>query len=252
MPGLDHSADLGVVHYFSGMSRRVERIRVATTKLPELAAREISRALLLAARDRGQASLCLAGGTTPRAAYEALAAEADLPWSAIFIYFGDERCVAPDHLDSNYRMAREALLDRVPLAPDHVFRMQGENPERDEAARAYEAVLPDAFDVLVLGLGEDGHTASLFPHSAALTETTRRVLPVIGPKPPPERLTLTPPVLQSARLVLMLAAGAGKAAAVARALEGERDVESCPAQLVRDSVWLTDHAAAAELSGAWR
>jgi 6-phosphogluconolactonase len=129
--------------------------------------------------------------------------------------------------------------------------MKGESPNREQAARDYEAALPEALDVLVLGIGEDGHTASLFPNSSALTETARRVLPVIGPKPPPERLTLTPPVLAAARFVLVLAAGAGKAAAVARALEGELDVRACPAQLVRDAVWLTDHAAAAELSGNW-
>jgi 6-phosphogluconolactonase len=104
---------------------------------------------------------------------------------------------------------------------------------------------------LVLGIGEDGHTASLFPDSPALSETERRVLPVIGPKPPPERLTLTPPVLAAARTVIVLAAGAGKAGAVARALEGQLDIKACPAQLVRDALWLTDHAAAAELSGNW-
>lgn len=233
------------------MSRRVERIRISAEKLPQLAAREIGQSLANAVRERGKASLCLAGGTTPRAVYEALAKQADLPWPAISAYFGDERCVAPDHMDSNYRMAREALFERVPLAPDHIHRMNGESPNREQAARDYEATLPDAFDVLVLGIGEDGHTASLFPNSAALTETERRVLPVIGPKPPPERLTLTPPVLAAARFVIVLAAGAGKAAAVARALEGAPDLGACPAQLVRDALWLTDHAAAAELTGDW-
>lgn len=233
------------------MSRRVERIRIAAAKLPQVAAQEIGRNLALAARERGQASLCLAGGTTPRAVYEALATDADLAWASISVYFGDERCVAPEHVDSNYRMAREALFERVSLPPTRVQRMRGENPDREQAARDYDALLPDAFDVLVLGIGEDGHTASLFPNSPALYARERRVLPVIGPKPPPERLTLTPPVLAAARFVLVLAAGAGKATAVARALEGALDIARCPSQLVRDAVWLTDHAAAAELSGAW-
>jgi 6-phosphogluconolactonase len=233
------------------MSRRVERIRISAGKLPEFAAKEIVKCLTRALEERGKASLCLAGGTTPRAVYEALAAETSLPWAAISAYFGDERCVEPDHVDSNYRMAREALFERVSLAPDHIHRMRGEDPNREQAARDYEAELPDAFDVLVLGIGEDGHTASLFPHSPALRETERRVLPVIGPKPPPERLTLTPPVLAAARSVFVLAAGAGKATAVARSLEGELDIGACPAQLVRDAVWLTDHAAAGELSGSW-
>lgn len=129
--------------------------------------------------------------------------------------------------------------------------MLGESSDYDAAARAYEGVLPEALDVLVLGLGEDGHTASLFPGSSALFEEARRVLPVVGPKPPPNRLTITPPVLKAARAVVVLAAGGGKAQAVARALEGPLDVGNCPSQLVRDALWLMDHAAAADLSGKW-
>lgn len=232
------------------MSRRVERIRVGTAGLAELAAREIGQMLAAAVQEQGRASLALAGGTTPRAAYEHLAQE-NLPWRSISIFFGDERCVPPDDPNSNFRTAREALLDRLPEAPARVERMLGESSDRDAAARAYEAVLPAALDVLVLGVGEDGHTASLFPGSSALEENVRRVLPVVGPKPPPHRLTITPPVLKAAHNVVVLAAGAGKAAAVARALEGALDVRSCPTQLVRDALWLMDHAAAGELSGAW-
>lgn len=219
--------------------------------MPELAATEISRALALAVKTRGRASFCLSGGTTPRATYEALAGQKDLPWAAISIYFGDERCVPPDHADSNYRMASEALFTRISLPPENIHRMRGEETDRDAAARAYDLDLPAALDVVVLGIGEDGHTASLFPGSAALNERERRVLPVIGPKPPPERLTLTPPALLAADFVLVLAAGAGKAAAVQRSLEGTLDIAACPAQLARDAVWLMDHAAAGELSGAW-
>ena len=232
------------------MSRRVERVRVGTAGLAELAAREMAQMLAAAVEERGQATLALAGGTTPRAAYERLATES-VPWQSVSIFFGDERCVPPADPDSNYRMAREALFGRLSVAPARVERMLGESFDHDAAARAYEAVLPERIDVLVLGIGEDGHTASLFPGSSALTETERRVLPVVGPKPPPHRLTITPPVLKSARDVIVLAAGAGKAQAVARALEGAIDVASCPSQLVRDALWLMDHAAAAELSGKW-
>jgi 6-phosphogluconolactonase len=234
------------------MKRRVERIRVAQDKLPELSAEEIARALERAVRARGRASFCLAGGTTPRACYERLANEAAIPWPEVSIYFGDERCVAPDHPDSNYRMALASLLERVAISAENVHRMPAELADRDAAAREYDKVVPEALDVLVLGIGEDGHTASLFPGSSALDETRARVLPVIGPKPPPERLTLTPLPLRAAREVFVLAAGSGKADAVARALEGELDIHACPAQLVRDAVWLMDHAAAAKLSGAFR
>ena len=218
--------------------------------MPELAAREIGQMLCLAVRERGSASLALAGGTTPRAAYERLAGE-PVPWRSVSIYFGDERCVPPDHSDSNYRMAHEALFQRLSEAPARIERMLGESSDYDAAARAYEGVLPEAIDVLVLGVGEDGHTASLFPGSSALSENARRVVPVVGPKPPPQRLTITPPVLKAAREAVVLAAGAGKAQAVARALEGPLAIENCPSQLVRDALWLMDHAAAAELSGKW-
>jgi 6-phosphogluconolactonase len=225
-------------------------VRVGTAALAELAAREIAEMLVSAVHERGSASLALAGGTTPRAAYERLAGE-PVPWRAVSIYFGDERCVPADDPDSNYRMALEALFTRLSEPPARIERMACESSDHDGAARAYEGVLPEALDLLVLGLGEDGHTASLFPGANALFETTRRVLPVVGPKPPPHRLTITPPVLEAARAVIVLAAGAGKSAAVARALEGELDIASCPAQLVRDGLWLMDHAAAAQLSGKW-
>ena len=193
----------------------------------------------------------LAGGTTPRATYEALAKAEGIDWPRVSIYFGDERAVPPDHADSNYRLARAALLDHVAIAQASVHRLHAEEPDREAAADAYARQLPDAFDVLILGIGEDGHTASLFPGSPAIHETARLVVPVTGPKPPFERMTLTPPALERSRTTLVLAAGASKADAVFRALEGPSDVDGCPVQLVRDAVWLMDHAAAAQLSGAW-
>lgn len=234
------------------MSSRIERIRVASEKIPAMAAAFIAQALAQAVESRGRASFCLAGGTTPRATYTALTTHTDVPWPEVDIYFGDERCVGPEDRDSNYLMAREALLDRVAVRAERVHRMRGEDADREQAARDYELQLPEVLDVVLLGIGEDGHTASLFPGSPALEERTRRVVPVIGPKPPPQRLTLTAEPLRQAGLVLVLAAGAGKAEAVARALEGQDDVTRCPAQLVRNAVWIIDPAASASLTGSWR
>ncbi len=202
---------------------------------------------------RGNATLCLSGGSTPRKTYDSLATLGGdvVDWSKVWFYFGDERCVPPDHPDSNFRMASEALFAPLGITPGSVRRMRGEHPDHDRAARDYEAELPEAFDVLVLGIGEDGHTASLFPGSRALGERTRRVVHVVGDKPPPDRLTLTPPAIESARLVLVLATGGGKAAAVRRALETPLDIARCPAQLARDAVWLLDLEASAELTGVW-
>ena len=158
--------------------------------------------------------LGLTGGRSPQAINEALVAQAgNLPWIKVQLTFGDERCVPPDHKDSNYRVAKESLLDPSGIPNGNVFRMRGEiDPEA--AAREYEAKLR-AFaarlgesryvhDLLLLGLGEDGHTASLFPGSPALDETTREVLPVIGPKPPPQRISMTFPLINAAQHILFL------------------------------------------------
>jgi len=219
-----------------------------TAELPARAAAWLAEVLVEVAAINGRVTLGLAGGTTPRAMHEALSCSPDVPWVNVHIFFGDERAVPPDHPDSNYRMAKESLLDRVAIPPTQVHRMQAEGPNRDAAARAYEALLPDALDVLVLGIGEDGHTASLFPGSSALREAERRVLPVVGPKPPPERLTLTPPAILAARQRIVLAAGAGKADAIARALEGPWDPDSTPVQLAKKGVWFVDPPAAARLA----
>lgn len=224
----------------------MERIVCDSNELPTRAAERLALELRRAIAERGRAAFALAGGTTPKAAYEALAG-LPLDWSKIEIFFGDERCVPADHPDSNYRMAKAALFDRIDIPPDRVHRMQGELADRDAAAQSYEALLPERLDVVVLGIGEDAHTASLFPGAAALNETARLVLPVTGPKPPPERLSFTPPVLRAARLLVVLASGAGKADAVERAFAPELDVVSTPIQLAREGVWFLDRAAAAKL-----
>ena len=224
-----------------------ERIVCDSKDLPARAAARIAHELTRAIAERGRASFALAGGTTPKATYEALAG-LPLDWSRIDVFFGDERCVPADHADSNYRMAKAALFDRIAIPTERVHRMRGELSDRDAAARTYEAELPDRLDIVVLGIGEDAHTASLFPGAAALREEVRRVLPVVGPKPPPERLSLTPPVLRAARLCVVLGSGAGKAEPVRRAFQDPLDIVTTPIQLARDGVWFLDAAAASGLS----
>jgi 6-phosphogluconolactonase len=181
--------------------------------------------------ERGLFRLGLTGGRSPRAIHTALIAQAgDLPWKKVQLTFGDERCVPPDHEDSNYRVARESLLDPSGIPEGNVFRMRGEiDPE--EAAREYEAKLRAVaarlgepryvHDLLLLGLGEDGHTASLFPGSPALEETSREVLPVIGPKPPPQRISMTFPLINAAQHILFLVAEPAKREIAEAAIAGD-------------------------------
>lgn len=212
------------------------------------AAQTIAAAIRARALQSDVISLALSGGRTPQPAHAALATQTNIPWDRLRVYFGDERGVPPDHPESNYGMARASLLSRVPIRPDAVFRMEAERADRDQAAREYAELLPDRLDVLVLGLGDDGHTCSLFPHAPELRERVRPVVPSSAPTPPRERLTITPPVIARARVVLMLVAGGSKAEAVAAALEGPEDVDACPGQLARSGRWLLDVPAAAQLT----
>ena len=199
---------------------------------------------------RGECALALAGGETPRAVYESMAQPAfanRIEWHRVAVYFSDERCVHVDDPQSNYRMAYEALLQYVPIPHASIHRMQCERPDRDAAASEYERQLPARFDLLLLGMGADGHTASLFPHSPALAQQARRVVAADGPRPSSWRLTITPPVIQAAAMLIVLVTGAKKAATVARALEGEFVPEELPIQLALGGTWFLDHAAAREL-----
>lgn len=205
---------------------------------------------LLAARattSDGPVSLALSGGTTPGPAYERLAALDGVDWSRVEIFFADERAVPPDDERSNYGLVRRLLVDRLSRPPRAVHRMEGEAEDLEEEAGRYANELPERLDVLVLGIGEDGHTASLFPGSASVEERDRRVLPVEGPKPPARRLTLTAPVIRAARAVVVLARGGRKAEAVSRALEGPFDPSACPVQLARGAAWILDREAAGML-----
>jgi 6-phosphogluconolactonase len=195
------------------------------------AAKEIAEAIR-----GGVRTLVLTGGTTPQRCYELLA-EVELEWGRVTILFGDERCVPPNHPDSNYLMAKKALLDKV--MPATVHRMPAELGP-DEGAAEYEKVVAAnlPLDLVLLGVGEDGHTASLFPGHQALKAHNLVVGVYDSPKPPPERVTLTLPVLRAARRVLIMATGAGKADAVARAKRGE-----VPSGMITGAKWLIDQAA---------
>jgi 6-phosphogluconolactonase len=197
---------------------------------------------------RGSCALALSGGRTPEPVYRELAADSSIDWSRVDVFFCDERAVPPDHPESNYRMVHRALLSRVPIPPSKVHRMEAERADREAAAQEYERSLPSRLDIVLLGIGEDGHTASLFPGSAVVDERRRLVLPVTGAKAPAERLTITPPVIEAARKVAVIAAGADKATMVARALEGPLVPKAVPAQLARRGVWFLDRAAAARLT----
>lgn len=208
----------------------------------ERAASQIALSLRSAYEERGHAHLALSGGTTPKLTYELLAGQ-DVDWSAVDVWFADERCVGPDDPESNYRLAAESLLEAAHVPPGQVHRMEGElEPAQGAHRYALElaAHLPaDAgtsqpvMDVIVLGIGPDGHVASLFPGSEVLRAVDPPSCIAISdsPKPPPERLTLSLPVLRAARNCLLLATGASKADAVSAMLA--EPTEHVPASLLR-------------------
>ncbi len=206
--------------------------------------------------------VALAGGSTPRRLYQLLADahyRTQVDWTQIEFFFGDERTVPPDHADSNFRMVNEALLTQLDLPDRQIHRMRGECDDLDAAAAEYASEIgkvlggtSPAFDLVLLGMGRDGHTASLFPGTAALSERRRWVVPNLVPQLDTYRLTLTAPILNHASCLLFLVAGAEKRNALAAVLEGPRDPRRFPSQLVRpergEVLWLVDRAAAAGLS----
>ncbi len=214
------------------------------------AARELANLIKGADSSNREVAVALAGGATPAPVYRQLARDDTIPWHRVAVYFGDERCVPPDDPASNYHMAMETLIEPAAIASHRVHRIEAESDDREAAADAYARVFPERLDVLILGIGEDGHTASLFPESGALRESNRKVVAVQGPKVPHERITITPVVIEMAANVVVLATGSVKASAVARALDGSDDVYHCPARLARNSVWVLDRDAAADLGAA--
>jgi 6-phosphogluconolactonase len=241
-------------------------IRILTTpqELFEAAAEEVLRAAKEAVAQRGRFTIALSGGSTPKNLFNLLATNARnvLPWDRTFFFWGDERHVPPTDPDSNYRMADEAMLSKIPVAAGNVFRIAAENPDADGAAEAYEQTLRKffqlepgqipVFDLILLGMGPDGHTASLFPESAGLQEKKRLVIANWIEKLKTSRLTLTLPVLNAARCVAFLVSGTDKATVLKTVLEEDAPGEQYPSKLIQPSngklIWLVDRAAASALS----
>jgi 6-phosphogluconolactonase len=241
-------------------------IRILSTpqELFAAAAEEVARASQEAVSERGRFTIALSGGSTPKSLYGLLAtnARASLPWDRMNFFWGDERHVPPTDPDSNYRMANEAMLSRLPIPPENIFRIPAENPDADAVAASYEQTLRKffqltatevpTFDLILLGLGPDAHTASLFPGTAALQERSRLVVANWVEKLKTHRLSFTLPVLNAARNVVFLVSGTDKAPAVAAVLEKDVPGEQYPAKLVRPRngklIWMLDRAAASELS----
>ncbi len=217
---------------------------------------------------RGRARIAISGGSTPRATFALLADPNEpwrsrMPWDNLDLYWVDERCVPPDDHDSNYRMTREAMLDRVPLQANQIHRIEGEL-EPEVAAACYESELRNSFrlegaesprfDLIALGMGDDGHTASLFPHTGAIHELSRLVAANHVPQKDTWRVTLTWPVINHASSVFFLIAGADKASVLNEILTGPRDPERLPSQLIWPSsgilTLILDKAAAALLPAA--
>jgi len=237
-----------------------------------MAAEYICTVAAKSARERGAVTFALAGGNTPKPVYECLAGPRfgeQMPWAHIHLFWGDERCVPPDHPDSNFGMAFRALISRVPVPLQNVHRIPVEMASPEEAAEAYQKILRDSFapfiggddataragsqfprfDLIMLGVGKDGHTASLFPGDPCLEEKRRWVVPVGSPRgsPPVARITLTLPVINRARCVLFLVSGAEKRDVVRQIVKDPRTASrSYPAARIQPEgrvVWFLDEEA---------
>lgn len=247
------------------MSPAIDLRRLNTPQeLFQAAAEEVAGAATEAVKQRGQFTIALSGGSTPRNLYTVIAANAAsaLPWAKMFFFWGDERHVPPTDSESNYRMAQETLLSKVPIPPANVFRAPTEDPDAEAVAESYEQTLRKffhagagefpRFDLILLGMGPDGHTASLFPESAALQEKSRLVVANWVEKLKASRITFTLPLLNAARRGAFLVSGTDKAAVLREVLEGKAPGEKYPSKLVRPSdgklIWFVDRAAASELT----
>jgi 6-phosphogluconolactonase len=232
----------------------------------QAAADEVIRAATDAVARRGRFTIALSGGSTPKNLYTLIAANASasLPWDRMFFFWGDERHVPPGDPESNYRMAEETFLSKVPIPPANIFPIHAQNPDASAAADDYEQTLRKFFalapgeyphfDLILLGMGPDGHTASLFPETAALEEKSRLVVANWVEKLKTSRITFTLPVLNASRCVAFLVSGTDKAAVLHEVLEGNGPAEKYPSKLVQPSegklIWFVDRAAASELSTA--
>jgi 6-phosphogluconolactonase len=242
------------------------RILTNIDAIAKRAAQDFVQSATQAVSEKGSFTVALAGGSTPKALYSLFANDAALrsqvPWDKMYVYFGDERSVGPDHADSNFRMATETMLSKVPLKPEQVFRIKGEYKDTEKAAQEYEQVLRTSFkiaegqfprfDLVFLGIGNEGHTASLFPGTKALHETKRLVVRNWVGKLYTNRITLTAPAINSAARVIFMVTGADKTLALKGVLEGPYEPEQLPAQLIQPPngklFWLVDTVAGGMLS----
>ena len=246
-------------------ARRITRFP-SPAQVSQAAAEALIRIAGDAVAKRGRFTVVLSGGSTPRRLYETLAATPysdQVVWGKVEFFWGDERAVPPDHSDSNYRMAHEALLGRIDIADTQVHRMPAERKDREDAAWDYQVEIarvfgvdpngePPRLDLVLLGMGADGHTASLFPYTEGLKEETRWVVSNYAPNLDSYRLTMTPPILNRTAHVIFLVVGADKAKTLAQVLEGSIDTNRLPAQLIKpeegELTWLIDEPAASALS----
>ena len=236
------------------------RILKSPEELFEAAAAEFTAQASAAIRARGKFTVALSGGSTPKRLYALLATKPNILWDKIYFFWGDERHVPPDHPESNYRMVYEALLSKVPVPPENIFRVHTEERDAAGAALQYEQTLKDffqlspgefpRFDLILLGMGPDGHTAFLFPGSPALNERQRLVVANPVEKFHTDRLTFTFPVLNAAATVMFLVSGPDKAPMLHKVLENSS--ANLPSQKVQPTngrlLWLVDSAAATGLS----
>ena len=247
-------------------TNREIRILADSTAIAQTAAAEFLEAAKKAVREKGNFRVALSGGSTPKALYGLLmdnpVLQAMVPWGKIQFYFGDERHVPPDDTESNFRMATEAMLAKAPVDAKQVHRIKGEKRNAAQAAEEYEEDLRTSFglaegqlprfDLVLLGMGPEGHTASLFPGTKALREEHRLVVSNWVGKLYTDRITLTPPVLNNAARIMFMVHGGEKAPALKAVLEGRYEPDQLPAQIIKPKegkvLWLVDPTAAAMLT----
>ena len=247
------------------MDREI-RILANGTAIARRAAQEFVQAAASGVREKGSFNVVLAGGSTPKALYRLLVNDPTLrsqvPWDKMHLFFGDERHVPPDHPDSNFRMATEAMISKSPMKPEQVTRIKGEYPDAEQAALEYEKALREyfklkdgeypRFDLVLAGMGNEGHTLSLFPGTKALHAHGRIAVRNWVGKLYAERITLTAPAASNAARVVFMVTGVDKAPALKAVLEGPFEPEQLPAQLLQPKngklLWLVDAAAGSMLS----
>lgn len=248
------------------MPQQTVKLFSTCAEIASFAAHEVARIAADAVSARGVFSIALAGGSTPKMLYALLAEHPtlrnSLPWDKMQVFFGDERHVGPGHADSNFQMATDAMLSKVPLSPEQIHRIKGEYPDTAQAAAEYEDVIRrqfslkpgnfPRFDLILLGMGNEGHTLSLFPGTKALLETQRIVTRNWVGKLYTDRITLTAPAANAAVNIIFMVTGSDKACALKAVLEGPHEPDQLPSQMIQPAngslSWLIDAAAGSMLS----